>query len=50
MIVSGNGTEFTSNSILARQEVRQIEWHCIAPDKPMQNGLVESFNGRLRDE
>jgi len=22
----------------------------IAPDKPMQNGYVESFNGRMRDE
>jgi putative transposase len=27
-----------------------VEWHCIAPGKPMQNGFVESFNGRLRDE
>jgi putative transposase len=27
-----------------------IEWHYIAPDKPMQNAFVESFNGRLRDE
>jgi putative transposase len=27
-----------------------IEWHYIAPGKPMQNGFVESFNGRLRDE
>jgi putative transposase len=26
------------------------EWHYIAPGKPMQNGFVESFNGRLRDE
>jgi putative transposase len=25
-------------------------WHYIVPDKPMQNGFVESFNGRLRDE
>jgi putative transposase len=24
--------------------------HYIAPGKPMQNGFVESFNGRLRDE
>jgi putative transposase len=50
MIVSGNGTEFTSNVILAWQEELGIEWHCIAPGKPMQNGFVESFNGRLRDE
>ncbi len=50
MIVSDNGTEFTSNAILAWQEEQQIEWHYIAPGKPMQNGFVESFNGRLRDE
>jgi putative transposase len=50
MIVSDNGTEFTSNAILAWQEQCGIEWHYIAPGKPMQNGFVESFNGRLRDE
>jgi transposase InsO family protein len=27
-----------------------VEWHCIAPGKPMQNAFIESFNGRLRDE
>ena len=32
------------------EQERQVEWHYIAPGKPMQNGLVESFNGRLRDE
>jgi len=36
MIVSNNGTEFTSNAILARQEAFGIEWHYIAPGKPMQ--------------
>ena len=50
MIVSDNGTEFTSNAILAWQQERDVEWHYIAPGKPMQNGFVESFNGRLRDE
>jgi putative transposase len=50
MIVSDNGTELTSNAILAWQQERGVEWHYIAPGKPMQNGLVESFNGRLRDE
>ena len=50
MIVSDNGTELTSNAILAWQEELGIEWHYIAPGKPMQNGFVESFNGRLRDE
>jgi SAM-dependent methyltransferase len=50
MLVSDNGTEFTSNAILAWQQERGVEWHYIAPGKPMQNGFVESFNGRLRDE
>jgi putative transposase len=25
-------------------------WHYIAPGKPSQNGFIESFNGRLRNE
>ncbi|GAB5431373.1 MAG: hypothetical protein EpisKO_07430 [Epibacterium sp.] len=50
MVVSDNGTELTSNAILKWQEGRKVEWHYIAPGKPMQNGFVESFNGRLRDE
>jgi len=50
MIVSDNGTELTSNAILSWQHDRNVEWHYIAPGKPQQNGFVESFNGRLRDE
>ena len=50
MIVSDNGTEFTSNAILTWAEGAGVEWHYIAPGKPMQNGFIESFNGRLRDE
>ncbi len=50
MIVSDNGTELTSHAILRWQQERRVEWHYIAPGKPMQNGFVESFNGRLRDE
>ncbi|WP_090161713.1 IS3 family transposase [Loktanella sp. DSM 29012] len=50
MVVSDNGTELTSNAILKWQEDRKVEWHYIAPGKPMQNGFVESFNGRMRDE
>jgi putative transposase len=49
-IVSDNGTELTSNAILTWQQEHNVEWHYIAPGKPMQNGFVESFNGRLRDE
>jgi len=50
MIVSDNGTELTSNAILRWCAEHRIEWHYIAPGKPMQNGFVESFNGRMRDE
>lgn len=50
MIVSDNGAELTSNAVLAWSEESGIEWHYIAPGKPMQNAFIESFNGRLRDE
>ena len=50
MIVSDHGTEFTSNAILAWSKDHRVEWHYIAPGKPMQNGFCESFNGRMRDE
>lgn len=50
LIVSDNGTEFTSNAIFTWQTEHKIAWHYIAPGKPMQNGFCESFNGRMRDE
>ena len=50
MIVSDNGTEFTSNAILSWADSSRVGWHYIAPGKPNQNAFVESFNGRLRDE
>ena len=49
-IVSDNGTELTSMAILKWCQDTGIEWHYIAPGKPMQNGFVESFNGSFRDE
>ncbi|WP_256124437.1 IS3 family transposase, partial [Endobacter medicaginis] len=49
-IVSDNGTEFTSNAILGWADETGVGWHYIAPGKPQQNGFIESFNGRLRDE
>ena len=49
-LVSDNGTELTSNAMLKWQEDRKVGWHYIAPGKTMQNGLVESFNGRMREE
>jgi putative transposase len=50
MIVSDNGTEFTSNAVLSWASSTAIEWHYIQPGKPIQNAFVESFNGRMRDE
>src|SRR5690606_32065907 len=49
-IVSDNGTELTSNAILTWADEARVGWHYIAPGKPQQNGFIESFNGRLRDE
>ena len=49
-IVSDNGTEFTCNAMLAWCKETSIDWHFIAPGKPIQNAFVESFNGRMRDE
>lgn len=45
-----NGPEFTSRHFLAWCAERKIQLIHIQPGKPMQNGHVESFNGRLRAE
>jgi putative transposase len=45
-----NGPELTSRHFLAWCIERQIELVHIQPGKPMQNGRLESFNGRLREE
>jgi putative transposase len=45
-----NGPEFTSRHFLGWCEDRKIQLVHIQPGRPMQNGRVESFNGRLRDE
>src|SRR3546814_9890522 len=50
MIVSDNGTELGSQAVLDWTNRTGVEWHYIAPGKPVQNAFVESFNGRFRDE
>lgn len=50
MIVSDNDTEQTANAVLEWCGEVGVEWHYIAPSKPMQYGYVESFNVRMRDE
>lgn len=49
-VVSDNGMELTSMAVLRWSQETGVEWHYIAPGKPMQNAFVESFNGRFRDE
>ena len=49
-IVSDNGTEFTGRAMLRWQDDYKVGWHFIDPGKPQQNGFIESFNARLRDE
>ena len=47
---SDNGPEFTSRRMLGWSEDWKVGLVHIQPGKPMQNGHVESFHGRLRDE
>jgi hypothetical protein len=49
VIVSDNGCELSSMAVL-RWSIGRLDWHYIAPGKPVQNAFVESFNSRLRDE
>jgi len=45
-----NGPELTSRHFLSWCEEHKIQLIHIQPGRPMQNGHVESFNGRMRDE
>jgi len=45
-----NGPEFTSRHFVGWCEEQKIQLIHIQPGRPMQNGHVESFNGRLRAE
>ena len=50
MIVSDNGTELNSNSALAWCGELAVEWDYTAPGRPMQNGNVSWFDGRMRNK
>ena len=45
-----HGTEFTSKALEEWAWRRGIKLDFTRPGKPMDNGYIESFNGRLRDE
>ena len=49
-IRSDNGPEFTATVIRQWLAALQVETLFIEPGSPWENGSVESFNGKLRDE
>lgn len=49
-ITTDNGSEFASKSLDGWTMKRGIKLDFIRPGKPVENGFVESFHGRLRDE
>ena len=49
-ILTDNGSEFTSNVMNAWAYDHKVEHIFTDPGKPIQNGYIESFNGKLRAE
>ena len=49
-ITVDHGTEFTSKALEEWAYQRGVKLDFTHPGKPMENGHIESFNGRLRDE
>jgi putative transposase len=45
-----NGPEFCSRAFDRWAHLHQVKLHYIRPGKPADNGYIESFNARLRDE
>ena len=45
-----NGTEFTSSAVDAWAYANQVRLDFITKGKPTENGHIESFNGKFRDE
>lgn len=42
--------EFTANAFDAWAYAQAVSVHFITPGKPVENAIIESFNGKLRDE
>lgn len=49
-ITVDNGPEFAGKALDAWAYTRVVQLHCSDPGKPMHNGSIERFNGRLRAE
>lgn len=50
VVRTDNGPEFTSRVFMAWAQSHGIRHVLIQPGRPMQNGYIESFNGKFRDE
>ena len=50
VVRTDNGPEFTSRAFMAWAQSHGIRHILIQPGRPMQNGYIESFNGKFRDE
>ncbi len=49
-IRSDNGAEFTANRVRTWLDNLQVKPLFIEPGSPWENGYIESFNGKMRDE
>jgi len=49
-IVIDNGPEFVSQVVDQWAYKNGVQLHFITPGRPMENGYIESFNGKFRDE
>jgi putative transposase len=49
-IVIDHGTEFTSKALDQWAYQNKVTLHFITPGRPMENGYIESFHGRFREE
>ncbi len=49
-ITVDNGTEFASKAVDSWAYKNRVHLGFIRPGKPVENGYIESFNGKLRDE
>ncbi len=48
--MSDNGPEFTANRVREWLDRVEVQMLFIQPGSPGENGSIESFNGKLRDE
>ena len=49
-ITVDNGTEFCSKAVVGWAYRKGVKLEFIRPGRPVENGFIESLNGRLRDE